>query len=90
VQVPPPADPPSIHIDVLDLSALALADDGWQIDTGVTSGADSSEWDSIDVDSAGRVDTCDNSDGKQAAAVCKSSQREDQSPESKPPPQPRR
>jgi hypothetical protein len=89
VQVPPPADPPRVHIDVLDLTALALSDDGWQIDTGVTSGADSSEWDSIDVDSAGRVDTCDNSDGKQAAAVCKSSQREDQPPPSPPPPQQR-
>ena len=33
----------------LDLSLLG-ADDDFQIDTGVTSGADSSEWDPIDVD----------------------------------------
>ena len=36
---------------------LALGEDG-QIDTGVTSGADPSEWDPIAVDLKGRVDTC--------------------------------
>ena len=79
VQVPPPADPLSIHINVLDLSALSPGDDGWQIDTGVTSGADSSEWDSIDFDSAARVDTCVSEDAKKsgdknAPPVCQSAQ----------------
>jgi hypothetical protein len=37
--------------DVLDLSQLAVSDDGSEIDTGVTSGADSSDWDPITIDS---------------------------------------
>ena len=36
-------------VQFLDLSLLS-ADDDFQIDTGVTSGADSSDWDPINVD----------------------------------------
>jgi hypothetical protein len=71
---------------VLDFSQLSTTEDTSEIDTGVTSGADPSEWDPIDIDSEGRVDTCDNSDGKQAAAVCKSSQQQQEQP-AQPPPQ---
>jgi hypothetical protein len=49
---------------------LALEDDP-QIDTGVTSGADPSEWDPIDVE--GRVDSCDANSGgagADAPAIC--------------------
>ena len=63
---------------MLDFSQLASTDDGtFEIDTGVTSGADPSEWDPIDIDAEGRVDSCD-SDGKQAAAVCRSSQQQEE------------
>jgi hypothetical protein len=54
---------------------LALDGDA-QIDTGVTSGADQSEWDPIAVDTEGHVDSCANNDGGQhandptAPAVC--------------------
>jgi hypothetical protein len=65
---------------VLDFSQLSTTEDTNEIDTGVTSGADPSEWDPIDIDAEGRVDTCDNSDGKQAAAVCKSSQQNQEQP----------
>jgi len=49
---------------------LALEDDA-QIDAGVTSGADPSEWDPIDVE--GRVDSCDANGGgagADAPAIC--------------------
>jgi hypothetical protein len=56
---------------VLDLSGLEL--DAGNVDAGVTSGADPSSWDPIDVDQAGRVDTCVDEGGKsgdKSAAVC--------------------
>ena len=63
---------------MLDFSQLAATDDGtFEIDTGVTSGADPSEWDPIDIDAEGRVDTCVSQDAKKAGdksapAVCQS------------------
>jgi hypothetical protein len=68
VQVPHPDDR-KVVLDVLDLSGLDL--DLSSVDAGVTSGADPSGWDPIDVD--GRVDSCVNEGGKggdKAAAVC--------------------
>ena len=59
--------------NILDLAL----DSAFEIDAGVTSGADSSEWDSTDE---GRVDTCPDSAKGQATdnsapAVCKSSSK---------------
>jgi hypothetical protein len=76
-------DPPKKKGDdglLVDFSQLASADDdATQIDTGVTSGADPSEWDPIDIDAGGRVDTCVSEDGKKSGdksgpAVCQSAQ----------------
>ena len=53
-----PADPQRPVIDVFDFSQLNAEDSDFQVDTGVTSGADSSEWDEISIDDEGRVDTC--------------------------------
>ena len=64
-------------MDVVDFSQLGAGDDSFQIDTGVTSGADPSEWDPINIDE-GHVDTCkkdtaaSKSGDKAAAAVCES------------------
>ncbi|HWJ38965.1 MAG TPA: hypothetical protein VNR86_09435, partial [Sphingomicrobium sp.] len=64
---------------VIDFSQLGAEDVDAQIDTGVTSGADPSEWDPIDIDAEGRVDSCVSDDGgknsgnKGSAAVCQSS-----------------
>jgi hypothetical protein len=66
--------------DVLDLSQLNPGDGFAEIETGVTSGADSNTWDEISVDRDGRVDSCDDnaSNGQSVdhpgAAVCHSSQ----------------
>ena len=52
--------------------ALDLGDDTL-IDAGVTSGADPSEWDSIEVDREGHVDTCVDANGAGAGtgpAIC--------------------
>ena len=62
---------------VLDLSQLDFTNDLSQIDTGVTSGADSNVWDEISVDE-GKIDSCpDGAKGKSAdataPAVCKNS-----------------
>ena len=63
---------------MFDFSQLNAGDDGFQIDTGVTSGADSTSWDEISID--GRVDSCDDAaaSGQSAdhpgAAVCRESQ----------------
>ncbi len=46
----------SDDVDVLDLSELSI-DDVTEIDTGVTSGADSSDWDPISVDED-KADQC--------------------------------
>ena len=49
---------------------LALEDDA-QIDAGVTSGADPSEWDPVDIE--GHVDSCDANGGgagANAPAIC--------------------
>jgi hypothetical protein len=51
--------------------ALDLGEDT-QIDAGVTSGADPSEWDPIDIDE-GRVDSCVDANGAGAGtgpAIC--------------------
>jgi hypothetical protein len=58
---------------VFDFSQLNAGDGDFQIDSGVTSGADSTSWEEISVDRDGRVDTCDDSGGgsEKAAAVCK-------------------
>ena len=64
---PPQAEEKKHEEDVID---LALEDDT-QIDAGVTSGADQSEWDPIDVE--GRVDSCDANGGgagAEAPAIC--------------------
>ena len=64
---PPQAEEKKHEEDVID---LALEDDT-QIDAGVTSGADPSEWDTIDVE--GRVDSCDANGGgagADAPAIC--------------------
>jgi hypothetical protein len=67
------------YVDVVDFSQLGATDEGSEIDTGVTSGADPSEWDPIDID-GGRVDSCQNdtaaaqSGDKGAAAVCESAE----------------
>jgi hypothetical protein len=50
-------------VQIIDISQLGSTDDGSEIDTGVTSGADSSEWDPISVDD-GRVDICVADGGK--------------------------
>jgi hypothetical protein len=57
-------------VDIIDFSQLAASDSGSGIDTGVTSGADPSEWDPIAVDDEGqgRVDTCVDSGGAGAGA----------------------
>jgi hypothetical protein len=65
---------------LIDFSQLGGSDVDAQIDTGVTSGADPSEWDPIEVDSDGRGDACLNNDGAQkpdptAPAVCETSQQ---------------
>jgi len=68
VVVPQPADR-KIDFDVLDLSVLNAGSDGWQIDAGVTSGADPASWDDISVDDQGRVDFCADSSGEGAGAT---------------------
>ena len=65
--------------EVIDLSQLNAGDDFVQVDTGVTSGADSTSWDEIVVDRDGRVDVCEdqgNGQGadKPGAAVCRDTQ----------------
>ena len=63
---------------MVDFSQLGATDEVSEIDTGVTSGADPSEWDPINIDDQGHVDTCRNdtaaskSGDKGAAAVCES------------------
>ena len=66
---------------VLDLSGLDL--DNSSLDVGVTSGADPSSWDPIDVDKDGRVDICDDQgkSGKGAPAVCQSQQQQNENPQ---------
>ena len=72
-------------VDVFDLSQLNAGDDFVQVDTGVTSGADSTSWDEIVVDRDGRVDACeDQSNGqptnKPGAAVCRDTQPSNNNP----------
>jgi hypothetical protein len=65
---PQPEEKRNIPVDFV---VLEIGDDT-QIDTGVTSGADPSEWDPIEVDE-GRVDSCDANGagaGKDAPAIC--------------------
>ena len=69
---------------MIDFSQLAAGDVDTEIDTGVTSGADPSEWDPIDIDAEGRVDSCASDDGgknsgnKGSAAVCQSNAEQQQ------------
>ncbi|WP_308516193.1 hypothetical protein [Sphingomonas flavescens] len=57
---------------VFDFSQLNAGDADFGIDSGVTSGADSTSWDEINIDRDGRVDSCDDAGGgEKAAAVCK-------------------
>jgi hypothetical protein len=57
--LPPPNDKRGGDVDVIDLSQLDSGTDITQIDTGVTSGADATSWDPIDIEDRGRVDTCE-------------------------------
>ena len=72
-----PAETRDTDFEPLDLSQLDFTNDLSQIDTGVTSGADSNVWDEISVDE-GKIDSCpDGAKGKSAdataPAVCKNS-----------------
>jgi hypothetical protein len=72
---PQPEDRKDRHKDVMDVESV----DDTDIDTGITSGADPSQWDPVEI-TQGHVDTCLNDDpGKQSAAgtsaaVCRSTQ----------------
>jgi hypothetical protein len=72
-----PNDHPEREFDVvLDLSGLEL--DNSTFDAGVTSGADPSTWDPIDIDQEGRVDSCVDEGGKggdKSAAVCQAQEQ---------------
>ena len=65
-------------MDVVDFSQLSAGDEVSEIDTGVTSGADPSEWDPINIDDQGHVDSCKSdtsasqSGNSAAPAVCES------------------
>ena len=48
----------NLNIEVLDLTALGSNDDFGEIDTGVTSGADSSDWDPINIDEDKAEEEC--------------------------------
>ena len=50
-------EPEKADVQFLDLSLLS-SDEDFQIDTGVTSGADSSDWDPINVDEDGSEKKC--------------------------------
>ena len=56
--LPPPDDKKDGDVEVIDFSQLEGGADLTQIDTGVTSGADPTSWDPIDIEDRGRVDTC--------------------------------
>jgi hypothetical protein len=75
--VPKPAES-KVDFNVLDLSALTAGDDGWQLDTGVTSGADSASWEEISVDDQG-ADGCADGSGEGAgangSAICHSEKK---------------
>jgi hypothetical protein len=67
-----PPDRPQQVNQVFDFSQLNGGSDDFGIDSGVTSGADSTSWDEINIDRDGRVDSCDDAGGgEKAAAVCK-------------------
>jgi hypothetical protein len=69
---PWPPVPEDKRKDVVVLALDLGLDQVDTIDTGVTSGADPSEWDPIDVDE-GRVDSCDANGaggGANAPAIC--------------------
>ena len=70
-------------VEVFDLSQLNAGDASVQVDSGVTSGADSTSWDEIAVD-RDRVDTCDSDPGAEGgAAVCKDTQPTNNTPAKK-------
>ena len=67
-------------VEVFDLSQLNAGDAFVQVDTGVTSGADSTSWDEIAID-RDRGDTCDSDPGAEGgAAVCKDTQPANNTP----------
>jgi hypothetical protein len=66
-------DRPRPPVEVFDFSLLNADDNPFEIDTGVTSGADSASWDDNSVDDEGRVDSCDANGagaGAGGAAIC--------------------
>jgi hypothetical protein len=75
----------------IDLSQAGPGEiDTSQIDTGVTSGADPSEWDPISLDVENRIDSCIGEDGRKRGdmtppAVCQSVQPDQSSPQPKQP-----
>jgi hypothetical protein len=73
-------------VDVVDFSQLGATDEVSEIDTGVTSGADPSEWDPINIDEEGHVDSCKSdtsasqSGNGAAPAVCESADVQSKKP----------
>jgi hypothetical protein len=53
---------------VINLAQIDASNDLGQIDTGVTSGADQSSWDPIEVDDNGRGDECAGSGGNESSS----------------------
>ena len=70
---PKPARESPPHVVLVDLSGLEIDNNG--VDIGVTSGADPSSWDPIDVGEDARGSSCVEEGGKsggKGAAVCQS------------------
>jgi hypothetical protein len=53
---------------VIELTQLDMGNDVTQIDTGVTSGADQSSWDPIDIDTKEPKDRCYGGEGSEQAS----------------------
>jgi hypothetical protein len=87
VPPPPPPPPPRLphfeivsaparqqaNAEVFDFSQLNAGDDGFEIDTGVTSGADTTSWEEISVAGA---DSCEGAAANGASSVCSDSHAE--------------
>jgi hypothetical protein len=90
---PPHVPPPPPHLDIVsapdrerpsvdlfDFSQLSASDTDFEIDTAVTSGADSSSWEEVSVDGDGGGNSCDDatahkkSADHEAPAVCSDTQ----------------
>ena len=67
-------------MDLFDFSPLTASDSDFEIDTGVTSGADSSSWEEVSVDSDAGGKSCEDATARkksgdhEKAAVCTDSQ----------------